>query len=746
MMRILLTLVYISITAFLTAQSFDRIQPKVIEDGITLKFPFAGGMNCPQVSQVDLNKDNKKDLFIFDRVGGKLCAFIYDDNVEGKYVFKPEYLKYFPRLNPPHWALLRDFNNDKIPDIFCNSQDVGVGGMTVYKGFLVNDTIQWKLLSFKGSPSPIVVPFSLANGSTTNLYISFDDLPTFEDMDGDGDIDVVTFDSGGGIINYYKNVAKEKNLGLDSLKFELSDQCWGKVYEGLSSEFSLSPSPDICSSGATGGLEVRHIGSTTLAIDLDKDGDQDLLVGDIGYNHITALFNNGTPTKAYVTSVETNFPSNSTPVDIYDFVASYKADIFNDGKIDLMFSSNNASDATEDRNSLQLYQSPTGNFNDLELTQKDFLVEDMIDLGSGAHPAFADIDADGDQDMLIGNFSYFTSNIERTSSLYLYLNTGSITDPEFTLADSNYLDFKQFPSDVNYGYAPCFGDLDNDGDLDLLVASEQGKLFYAENTGGAGNPFTFGPIQQNYMGITLGTSASPFIYDLNQDNLNDLIVGRRAGTIYFLPNIGSLGNPLFDPNINAPPNNNYLGKITTGVPNNPSGYSTPFLFTIDKKIHLMTGSNTGGIHLYNNIEGNLDGTFNKVTDALGGIFEGQQTVPVLTNLNNDNFYELIIGNYCGGVSAFGSPFKLVPTAITELIESDINIYPNPVTDELSIKSSLEELSSCEVSIIDILGQLRIRKNLLLNYDTVNMSSLPAGTYFVEIRNGVSSIIRKIVKL
>ena len=64
MMRILLCLTFLTITSVLYSQSFDRIQPKVYESGVELRFPFAGGMNCPQVSQVDLNNDNKTQTLL----------------------------------------------------------------------------------------------------------------------------------------------------------------------------------------------------------------------------------------------------------------------------------------------------------------------------------------------------------------------------------------------------------------------------------------------------------------------------------------------------------------------------------------------------------------------------------------------------------------------------------------------------------------------------------------------------------
>ena len=743
-MRNLILIICLLTSLFSASQTFSRFDPKVIEDNIELKFPFTGGMNLPQTSQGDLNNDGKADLFIHDRVGGKILAFIYDDNVSGKYKYVPELLKYFPKTS--NWAAIYDYNKDGAPDLFSYSTSTGVDGISVFRGYWINDTLHFKQLTFKGSPAAEVLPFSLSNGSMTNIYVTNSDVPSLEDMDGDGDLDILSYDSGGGYINYYKNNAVEKGLGLDSLTFSLGDQCWGKIFEsGFSAKISLSSTPDNCATPVNGGIEVRHIGSTTLALDLDKDGDKDVLVGDISFPGIIALYNGGNKNNAYVTFQDTSFPSFDIPVLYPDFPAAFKADVFLDNKVDLIFSPNNSSTVSEDRNVMQLYQSTTGNFTDIHKIQNDYLVNDMIDVGSGSHPAFMDIDGDGDQDLVIGSFSYYTDVVHRSARLFLYENTGNAANPVFALADSNYLDFKLY-QDTTWGLEPTFGDLDGDGDLDLMVGCENGYLFYCENLGGKDKPAIFGPIQNYYASIDVGQASCPFIYDLDGDGLNDLIIGERNGNINFMPNIGSLGNPQFAFDPNKFPNLNFLGKVNTKEINTNTGYSCPFIFKIDDKLHLMTGSLNGGIHLYNNIENNLNGSFNQVTKTLGGLQDGQQTIPVLVELDGDKYFELITGNYCGGLRMYHSPYKTETTSSIEITESDIKIYPNPGHDLLNINLSTNDLVLCEVSVIDLLGITRLKKNILLNFDSLNLESLTPGTYFVIIKHGYKSIIKMIVKL
>jgi hypothetical protein len=66
-------------------------------------------------------------------------------------------------------------------------------------------------------------------GSNSNLYVSSIDIPAYVDVDGDGDIDVLTFHIGGQRVEYHKNMSME-NYGIpDSLEYVLMNECWGSL-------------------------------------------------------------------------------------------------------------------------------------------------------------------------------------------------------------------------------------------------------------------------------------------------------------------------------------------------------------------------------------------------------------------------------------------------------------------------------------------------------------------------------------
>jgi hypothetical protein len=107
-------------------------QPGVSIDGRALRYPFAGGLNNPQVCALDLNNDNLQDLYIFDRTGN-VQLFFENQGQPGQpnYTYAPQWEAQFPPLTD--WVLLRDYNGDGIQDIFAYG-DAPFSGVRAYRG------------------------------------------------------------------------------------------------------------------------------------------------------------------------------------------------------------------------------------------------------------------------------------------------------------------------------------------------------------------------------------------------------------------------------------------------------------------------------------------------------------------------------------------------------------------------------------------------------------------------------------
>lgn len=738
MKNIYLILLVLLNSHILSAQ-FGASTVDVTINGKKLNYPFVGGLNCPQYSEADFNKDGKKDLFIFDRIGNKPLVFI-NKGTSNKvdYEYSPQFEQNFPLLN--QWAIMKDYNQDGAADIFAYLDNGFIDGIMVYQGFYDKNVLKFKRVNFYGYVENVITWKQSSTMPPVNLYVSGQDIPDINDIDGDGDLDILTFANGGSYLEYYKNTSVEKGWGKDSLKFDLADNCWGKFYEsGLSKPVTLSVTPGSCATPImTPGNERGnlHAGSTVLSYDADGDGDMEVLLGDISFNNINLLINGGSKSSAFISSQENNYPATSgLPVELEIFPAPYMMDFNNDGKKDLIVAPN-ISNSAEDQNTGWYYentgsnQKPTFTFR-----KKNLISEEMIDLGSYSYPSIGDVTGDGLEDLVVGVGNRFTKPLESETSLVLFKNVGTQGNPKFELVDDNWLNFKQFSSNT-YHFAPTIGDIDNDGDNDLLVGNYQGTLFFVENKGTSMSP-NFEKITINYLGIDITPNSTPFIFDFNKDGLNDILLGEKNGTFIYFQNKGTKGKAIFDPNPKNSPNISKFGNIQTFEFPYTTGYSTTSVINKGNKFVIISGSETGKIYQFEGNFNALKDTFtqvNYVPNLSDG--EGIYTSIALSTFNKEtDYFKAIVGNQRGGLS-----YRLInlkgkgsnvnaKDKITEI--DNINIYPNP-SDNLVYININDGSFNGKLSIINDLGQEVYSLGVNQNHFSVDVSYFPKGVYFFEL--------------
>ncbi len=708
---------------FLLGQPLERATFPIFENGQELPLALAGGFNLPQFSGVDLDNDGVEDLFVFDRGGNAMASFKYQNGMN--YDFAPDLLEYFPRLNK--WAIMRDYNQDGAPDIFAYTTQLGVAGIEVHKGYWKNNKLAFTKLSFGQTFD--VLYYQGAN-NPINLYVSSIDIPTFSDIDNDGDEDILTFASSGGYVVYFKNLSQEQGYGNDTLIFKKEDPCWGKFYEsGQSTKITLSNDPNTCAEAfLSGGISDRHAGSTLLAMDLNLDGKKELFLGDVSFNNVVLLFNTGTPDKAFMTDQDTLFPSYH-PIEIPVFPSIFGLDIDHDGKKDVL-SSPNAGGISQSRENAWLYRK-IDNTSQFEFIQNDFLVGKMLDLGTGAYPTFADVDGDGLYDMVIGNSTFFDPAGALDSRLMLYKNVGSYNTPKFELVDDDFLSLKA-ESNEHWNFTPNFGDLDGDGDLDLLVGEYLGGMYYFENTAEADQPMQFAQAIFPFKNIDIGLVATPFIVDVDEDGLTDIIIGERNGNVNLFKNIGSAGSPDFNSDQAISPNSPFWGNIDTRKAGSVTGYSVPRLWKENGIFKLFVGSQSGQIYEYTDIENNLNTAFTKVTEDYGTIKDGGTIYPEFIDLNNDGHRELIIGNERGGITAFQTNLTS-PVSTYQSIKPtlELKIEPNPTKDIFKPIFGESNTTRGRLSIFNITGKLSMQKTIFSG-EPIATSHLPKGVYIIKI--------------
>lgn len=703
------------------AQGFYQFQrtdaiPVTVQSGL-LKNAWAGGMNFMQVNSADLDYDGKKDLVFFDRSGFRVLPFLNTGNSgEVNYRYAPEYRQAFPNMR--EWMIMRDYNGDGKMDIFTYF----TGGAAVYK----NTGDAGSGLSFQ-----LVNNLLMSNTGmiTQSIFITSDDIPGITDVDGDGDIDICTFNNLGRCVQFHRNMSQELYGNSDSLRFRLQSDNWGNFSEGISSnDVILNDSCDAFKNNKADGA------STFLITDLNGDGLVECVLGDANYMNLISLKNGGTPVTANFTSFDPSFPANNlstVAASITIFPAAFYEDIDNDGKRDLVVSPQGVN-RSENKQSVWWYRNQgTDAFPDFKFVENSLLQKEMIDVGEGAYPVFFDYDNDGLQDLIISNHGYFISLLSYSTRMALFRNTGTASAPEFTLVNDN---FGNLANTGLQSITPTFGDLDGDGDMDMIIGEKNGRLHFYRNIAAAGQPAQFTLAEANFKNIQTQQYNAPFLFDMNQDGKLDLLVGNIRGWVDYYQNNGTTSTPDFS---SAPsiPKIGGISVVDSSISLN--GFSTPVAIRDGNDIHIFVGSYSGKVSHYRNVIWNLNGSFERVTNSLGGITrEGLRTAPAIAYLDNDNKWDLVLGNYSGGVSAFmGTVFN---TGLSESSTPSIQLlpYPNPASGEVYLNPGLQPGGT--FSLLDLTGKTVLSMQLPPNTPIqFQVHSLPQGMYIIrwEGKNG-----------
>ena len=352
-------------------------------------------------------------------------------------------------------------------------------------------------------------------------------------------------------------------------------------------------------------------------------------------------------------------------------------------------------------------------------------------------PNLTDIDNDGDLDLIVGNGSDFV----------FYRNIGNSTDPQFVdqTATTTWIDSLNVPitsSDTYHNIS--FVDIDNDGDFDALTSTtydETETVFHQFINSGNADSMAFTSPVQIIASTTIGYYSGIATVDIDADGDYDLFVSdydSENSNILFFENQGTKEIPDFVQNdIKNPLDTFQLGtepKLTFSDLDN------------DNDLDLVIGDDDGALFMYANIGDSANAVFFDITSSSG--FDvarnlGNFLKPEFGNIDNDGKIDLIVGEGSGKIFYFEQDVVAELKKISKV--GDLTLYPNPVTDVLSVLIDSEEEVSIE--LINSTGLIiPVPLSESTNGYSLNMTGIEQGVYMLKVESDSGVITQSITKL
>lgn len=567
-------------------------------------FPFLGGFNAPRPQLVDIDADGDLDLFVQELTGEVMyfeqvadegsAAGAADEDDAHRFVWRADR---FRELDVGEWYRFADVDGDGDQDLLAERPHSyiryfrNVGTPTEAEFVALEDSLR----SAEGEPL-----FSDRQNVPNVGDVDCDELPDLLIGRLDGTISRFEMVEGSGAAG-----DRSAGAGAPAPRFRhVTDR-----FEGIE---------------IVNQLVSLHGANSLSLVDFDGDGDEDLFWGDYFERGLLYIENTGTCSDPYLGNPPTPFPEGD-PLETSGYNAPTVGDVDGDGELDLLVGVlGGAFNPT--RTAADNLYFLDGSGEGFELRSRRYL--DGIDVGSESTPALGDLDGDGDLDLLLAN--KIDPDAGSTSLIHRFENRGTPERPDLRQVE---------PLSIRgrYQYSPALGDLDGDGRDDLALGSFRGRVALYRS-GGGDEGFTL--VDSVLVELTRGSHTTPALGDLDDDGDLDLMVGEASGTLNYYRNTGTPTSPEFELVSDE------YGGIDVGR------RSSPALVDLDGDgdLDLVVGSEDDGVFHYRN-----DGDASSASFVEAGrleVAERGAATPVFGDLDGDGTLEMFVGTSAGGLLYF----------------------------------------------------------------------------------------------
>ncbi len=566
-----------------------RVAPfRVIdENGAAYAHPFLGGLDVPRPQFIDIDGDGDLDLFVQERLNEVMFFENTGDRQRATFIWRTDR---FQDLEVGEWNRFVDLDGDGDYDLLAERP-------FSYIRYFRND-------GNRHQPKFIAAVDSVKDPDGAPIFADRQNIPNLVDIDCNGRPDLFLGRVDGTITRY-----------------EQTARTGEPVFRLITDRFE-----NIEIIGQVGG-SFRHGANSMAFADIDGDGDPDFFWGDYFEPGVLFIENTGACPAPDLTRPPQPLRAATDSIRTSGYNVPVLADIDADGDLDLFVgvlggAFNPARTASDN---FYFYERVDG-----ILHRRTTRYLSTVDVGSESMPAMADLDGDGDLDLVIGN-KLDPRKLE-SARLYVFRNDGSARAPTFRLADT--LDLA--PS---FHYAPAFGDLDADGDLDLMLGTWNDGVRLFRNEGDA-TQFRFVADTSVVVQLTRGSNSAPALVDIDGDGDLDLFVGEASGQLNFYRNTGTPQRPVFTLESDA------YGGIDVGR------RSVPVFVDIDRDgdYDLLLGREEGGVVLYRNVGTRREPVFTE--DPSFTLPLPPLSTPLFADLDGDGDLDVLSGASSGGLVYF----------------------------------------------------------------------------------------------